>query len=231
MARSDEQIRTDVVNQLAWDSRVDASDVSVRVEEAAVTLSGSVPNATARRSAFTDAWAVRGVKSVNNKITVAPPSEAPVPSDETITTNAENALDWNAAIDATDIRVGAESGLVSLNGTVDAYWKKMEAADVVASLVGVIDVENELAVVPTEDTLDKTVAEDVVMALERDALINAENVTVEVENGTVTLSGTVTSWAARRAAYEAALYTTGVVDVRNLLSVLTEPESEPGQAG
>jgi len=134
-------------------------------------------------------------------------------------------------IRAREIDVTVANGMVTLEGTVEDTWQKWRAEDLVADLSGVILVENHLTVVPTESFVDQDIAEDIESALERNLYVVADDVTVEVENGTVTLSGTVTSWAARRAAYEAALYTTGVVDVRNLLSVLTETEEAAPPGG
>lgn len=41
MDRKDEEIKEEIVDQLVWDSRVDASDVSVRVTKGVVSLEGS----------------------------------------------------------------------------------------------------------------------------------------------------------------------------------------------
>jgi osmotically-inducible protein OsmY len=38
-----ETVKQDIVNQLAWNSRVDASDIAVTVDNFQVTLTGTVP--------------------------------------------------------------------------------------------------------------------------------------------------------------------------------------------
>ena len=78
---------------------------------------------------------------------------------------------------------------------------------------------NKLAVVPTESIKDERIAEDVVDAMDRNASANPEDVNVRVTDGVVTLTGTVTSWRAKTAAYDSALYTYGVVDVVDEINV------------
>ena len=50
--------------------------------------------------------------------------------------------------------------------------------------------------------------------------INVEDVDVTVSNGKVTLSGAVPSRVARLAAYRAALYTSGVTDIKDNIIVV-----------
>jgi osmotically-inducible protein OsmY len=51
--------------------------------------------------------------------------------------------------------------------------------------------------------------------------VYVEDVNVKVENGNVTLSGTVEDWQAKLAAYNAALYTAGVKEVNDNIQVQT----------
>ena len=43
MTPTDEDIKKDVVDELDWDSRIDASDIFVEVENGEVLLSGTAP--------------------------------------------------------------------------------------------------------------------------------------------------------------------------------------------
>jgi osmotically-inducible protein OsmY len=218
-SRTDEQIKADVVNELQWDARVDAAKVQVLVEDGTVTLTGKVPTASTRVAAATDAWAVLGVVNVENEMVVELPPEPPAPSGDSIRSTAEDMLVWNADLDASDVSVSFHAGTVTLVGTVPTHWGKDLAEELVGNVRGVLAVNNELAVVPTQDVLDEVVAENVVGALERSALVNAGQIDVTVSDGNVTLRGKVPSAAARFAAYRAASRTSSVKDVRNELLV------------
>jgi osmotically-inducible protein OsmY len=122
-------------------------------------------------------------------------------------------------IDSSKINVSVAGGVVTLGGTVDNYWKKIQAEEDAYGITGVIDVINELGVVPTEKLSDEVIARNIEAALERNFNVNVDNVTVKVSNGVVTLSGTVANWAAWRAAYNTAAYTSGVINVVDQLSI------------
>ncbi len=43
-AKSDEQIKDDVINELTWDQRLDSTNVKVQAKDGIVTLTGTVPH-------------------------------------------------------------------------------------------------------------------------------------------------------------------------------------------
>jgi osmotically-inducible protein OsmY len=227
MARADEHIKKDVVDQLVWDGRVNAADVTVEVQGGAVTLNGTVPTYRSRAAAETAARDIAGVIEVVNDLSVRYPGGVTLPTDPEIEEMVRTRLSWSPDVDTSKVDVEIEEARVTLDGSVNAYWKRLLAEDLVSHVRGVVSIDNRLAVVPTEDVVDETIAEDVVGALERSALVDAEDVTVSVESGIVRLSGTVPSWPAREAAYAAALYTAGVVDVRDELAVAEPAEVSP----
>jgi osmotically-inducible protein OsmY len=82
---------------------------------------------------------------------------------------------------------------------------------------------------------DTQIHRDVLEELRWDSRVDETEVGVEVDNGVVTLTGTVTSWAKRMAAQEAARRVSGVLDVANDIQVkvsgaLTRTDTEIAQA-
>jgi osmotically-inducible protein OsmY len=213
-----EKIKKQVVDQLYWDSRVDASDIEVEVEGGEVALTGDVPSYSARQAATSTVWSIDGVTAVDNQLSVEYPSTIGFPSDAEVRSNIESILLWNTEIDSSEIDISVQDHIVTLEGTVDSYWKKMRSADL-ADVTGVFEVVNKLAVVPTEDYVDEDIAGDVTDALERNLYVNVDDVTVKVKDGEVTLTGTVSSWTAYRSAEDSAFYTLGVRDVDNRLTI------------
>jgi osmotically-inducible protein OsmY len=69
-ARTAEEIRNDVKEQLAWDTRVDSSNIEVDVADATVILSGTVSDYTALRSVEEAARYTSGVLEVTNNLTI-----------------------------------------------------------------------------------------------------------------------------------------------------------------
>jgi osmotically-inducible protein OsmY len=219
MAADDEKIKADIVKQLYWDSRVEGSKINITVKEGVVVLGGVASSFLERKAAFEDAWSVPGVLSVENLIQVAAPTGTPRRGDREIKANVEGLLEWNSTLEDSKIEVSVDSSNVVLEGVVDGYWKKLYAEELAATTSGVVDVTNNLAVVPSKQVVDEAIAKDVTEALQRNAAVDADSVGVKVENGLVTLTGTVENWGAKTAAFFAALYTRGVVHVDDRLAV------------
>lgn len=217
MATNDEEIDKEVVDELYWDSSVSAADVAVTVRDGIVTLEGTVPSYRAKVTAGDDAYFVEGVIEVNNNLIVEYPTP---PSDSDIQSYVENALGWDTDLDLHKIRVTVQDGDVKLLGTVDAYWKKLTAESDASRVRGVRNIRNEIAIVPTNERQDEQIAKDVEEALRRKWLLNVNNIDVEVEHGSVTLSGDVPSRLALEEADEAAFFTDGVKEVDNRLAVV-----------
>ncbi len=219
MDRKDETIKKEVVDQLYWDNRVEADDISVVVENGEVILKGSVPTHGARSSAVTDTWMIDGVTNVEDQIDVELSTRAEIPTDAEIQENIQNILSWNTNIDILDIDISVEGGVVTLEGTVDEYWKKWKAVELASDINGVIDVLDEMTVVPTGSFIDKDIAETIRDAFDRNLYIDANDITVEVEHGKVTLTGVVPTNFVRSKAGDIASYTAGVIEVHNNLVV------------
>lgn len=73
--RSDERIKEDVCETLARNPRVDASDIEIKVEEACVTLSGTVESKEIKRAAEMAIENLSGVDDVRNELRVKKSSE------------------------------------------------------------------------------------------------------------------------------------------------------------
>lgn len=217
--RTNEDIKRDVTDSLYWDTRVDASEVTVEVKDGTVVLGGSVPTYRARNAAEEDARVIRDVAEVRNDIVVRYPPTVTVPTDTEIHDDIRNSLLLDPDIDDTGIEVSVDGGWVTLRGSVPALWQKDLVHDLVLVSRGVLGADDELAVVPTKTAVDVAIADDIVAEFERRFLIDPNDIDVTVVNGRVTLDGLVPDWRTRNAVYFAARYTLGVIDVVDNLVV------------
>jgi osmotically-inducible protein OsmY len=144
---------------------------------------------------------------------------APRPSDPDIKANVMNALQNLSGLDLQQVSVSAQNGHVTIEGSAPTFWTKDRAERLIALLPGILEIRNKLVVVPTHNILDESIAHSIAQAFERNGSIDTESILLTVENGIVTLSGIVPNWAARQAAYETALYTEGVIDIKDKLIV------------
>jgi osmotically-inducible protein OsmY len=184
-----------------------------------VTLSGEVPTYGDLTAAGNAAWRMEGVMDVIDNLTVTYSAPPALPSDADVQARANNILSWEPILDETEVSVTVANGIVTLEGSVDAYWKKAFAENRIGGIRGIVRIDNKLAVVPSKSVTDEAVAADLVAALDRDVLVDSEKITVAVNDGTVTLSGKVPDWSSRRSAEDDAMYTSGVIGIRNQLEI------------
>jgi osmotically-inducible protein OsmY len=212
----EEQLRLKIIDQLAWNPRLRNSDIQVTISGTKVRLTGIVPSLRARIEATEAAWSVWGVTAVANDLRVAPFVQL---VDPFIKHEVENSLEIDTYIDRNDITVSVQDGGVTLRGTVDELWKRQHVEERVAALRGVVEVTNELTIVPTLRPGDEKIAQDIMAAIRRSGMVAADDVNILVSYGKVTLTGTVPSYAAWRAARDAAWYTVGVSEVDDRLVI------------
>ena len=135
--------------------------------------------------------------------------------------HVENALDWEPSVDAADIGVSADDGVVTLRGTVRSYSEKSTAERVVLHVYGVKAIANDLVVrlASGAERTDTDIAHAAVSALKWNTAVPDDRITVTVKGGQVTLGGTVDWQYQKDAAGRAVGDLMGVTAVINLVTV------------
>jgi osmotically-inducible protein OsmY len=130
-------------------------------------------------------------------------------------------LAWDTRVDAARIGVTVTNGVVTLTGTVPSYAERLAAQEAAHRVAGVLDVANDLEVVPSGalTRTDTAIAQAVRHALEWDALVPDERIQSTVADGWVTLEGTVDYWHQRVDAERAVRNLAGVRGVTNRIVV------------
>jgi osmotically-inducible protein OsmY len=137
-------------------------------------------------------------------------------------------LTWEPSVDAAEIGVSAESGIVTLRGMVKSLPQKWAAEKAAQRVSGVKAVTDEIVVkLPGDGELSDTeIARAVVNALDWNASVPRGRVKVVVAHGWVTLEGTVQFHYERVAAEYAVRGLIGVKGVTDLISV-KPPQTSP----
>jgi osmotically-inducible protein OsmY len=147
--------------------------------------------------------------------------------DSDIKRDVEDELRWDPDIDATDIGVAVNNGVVTLTGFVRSYAQKTEAERDAKRVAGVVGVANDIEVrLPILDARpDPDIARDAVNTLKSELPYSAENIKVIVQDGSLTLEGTVEWNYARERAQNAVKRIRGVKRVMN--SIMVKPKVAP----
>lgn len=215
----EELIKQQIIDHLTWDASVNANDINVTVKNGKVELRGTVQNYTARLAAERNAFHVYGVEDVKNYLEIKFPATQSLPTDEEINENITRILSWNSHIDASEIVVKTHTNIVTLEGNVGSYWEKYMIGEIVNAVRGVLEVTNNITVRPKLETRDINIKNEIESAFERTNLINEDNIDVSVDTGMVILEGAVSNFFVKTQAHNIAMYTTGVVDVVDKLTV------------
>lgn len=130
-------------------------------------------------------------------------------------------LRWDPQVQEKDIAVAVREGVVTLSGKVDSYAQRIAAEHDVERVSGVQAIANEIEVTLPGDTQrsDTDIAHAAVNALKWDVEVPHEKIRVLVDDGLVTLEGTV-EWHFERAAAERSVrYLSGVRGVLNRIEI------------
>jgi osmotically-inducible protein OsmY len=216
IAKADE-IRNSVKAELAYDPRIDPTGITVKNMGGDVALNGTVPSYPQYLRAAEAARRVQGVTRVHNHLMVMLPLDS-YRDDVQLTTAANNALAQNVTLPKT-LEASASDGDVWLTGWVSHGTQRSDAEMTIAPLVGVRGISNDITVMhDTASTGDTT--ERVNEALQRYAWFDDDStIKVESQDGTITLSGQVTTWTEHDAAIQAAWMGQGVKEVRDQVLV------------
>jgi osmotically-inducible protein OsmY len=135
-------------------------------------------------------------------------------------------LEWEPSIDAADIGVTVENGIVRLVGHVPNFAQKGVAETAVKRVKGVRGYVEDLEIRPfAKSYTDEGIANAVANLLEWDVTIPKNAIKVKVDNGVVTLSGDV-HWAYQRMAAEQSIRRLqGVRGVANMIVIKPQAQA------
>jgi osmotically-inducible protein OsmY len=214
--KSDDQLQQDVIAELKWEPTINATEIGVEVKDGVVTLAGHVDSYAQKWNAERAALRVSGVTALAIEIEVKLPGPSKR-SDADIARSAENVLQWTASLPKESAKVMVENGWVTLSGEVSWGFQRDAAARAIRYLMDVTGVTNNILIKPKIST--SVVKSDIEAALKRRASADAKQISVEVNGGNVTLTGTVDSWAERQLATHSAWGAPGVRTVTDNITV------------
>lgn len=130
-------------------------------------------------------------------------------------------LKWDPQIQEKDVAVAVRGGVVTLSGQVDSYAQRIAAEQDVERVAGVQAIANDLTVKLPGETKrsDTEIAHAAVSALKWDVEVPDEKIKVLVDDGFVTLEGTVEWHFQRSAAERSVRYLSGVKGVLNRIEI------------
>lgn len=154
-------------------------------------------------------------------------------TDDRIESSFKNSYVYRTYLKEDSVATSAKEGIVTLTGTVAEESHKALAQATVASLPGVVRVDNQLATVAevAADSADTWIGRKVRLTLLFHRNVSSGKTTVAVKDGTVTLTGEASSMAQKELTSEYANDIEGVKLVKNEMTVAATPETVERTAG
>lgn len=228
-----------VSTAIATNRNLSPFSIDVEVEGDTAVLTGKVESDVEKDLAEQIAKDIDGIEKVDNQLTVGTEGDrskagertlAERMSDSATTATIKSKLLWNDSTEGLNIHVDTQSGLVILTGETDSAASKELAERLAEDTDGVRDVRNELQVTGEDATEAKgTVAEtaDDAGNVISDAWITSKvkssylfsrslsglDISVDTNNGKVTLEGSVDTEAEKGLAEQTAKNIRGVREV------------------
>jgi hyperosmotically inducible protein len=219
--RYDSQIQTSITEKLAHKNQF--GDVRSTVEDGIVTLSGTVDLYQRKLDAAKLARKTASVQGVRNLITVAGPNVPDEQLEQKLATKLryvrvgyDNTFDYFA--------LGVKDGVVTVEGQDRTGVGRDEALADIANMPGVKDVVSNISIEPTS-IFDDGIRVRTARAIYRDPVLSryaidpARSIRIIVDNGHVTLYGSVASSMDKQLAGIRANQVFGAFSVENKLVV------------
>ena len=212
----DNDLTANVSDELFWDPKVDNTAIAVSADGGKITLRGTVGSLREKREAQKAAQRVFGVSSVDNQLQVKLMNDDKR-ADAELRGDVLQALMLDSLVPAT-VDAKVDDGFVTLTGTAGWQYQRDEAEFVASNIVGTLDVFDEIELTyPTPNAGD--VQESIKKAFKRNAGLDADDLLISTDNGTVTVEGVVSSWAEHDEAIDAAWAAPGVISVQDEMTV------------
>ena len=214
--KTDTEIKTDVLSELKYDPSLKVTEIGVLVTDGIVTLNGYATSFDEKLAA------VHAVKRVAGVVAIADDIELHIPdanhrTDGEIAAAAAHKIEWATTIPKGTVEIVVRNGWIILEGEVEWWYQKNAAETVVRSISGVHGVSSSISIKPTDKIA--AVGMGIEAAIERNAMLDASKIRVEIVGSKVILHGTVRTLAQREEAERIAWAAQGVFSVEDHLAV------------
>lgn len=148
---------------------------------------------------------------------------------EQIQADVQNAIKWEPLLNAAEIGVAVNDGVVTLSGSVDSYAKKLEAENATKAVRGVKAIVEGIKIIFNDKYGKKTdndIAKEVLNAFVWHRDITNDTIQVKVEDGWVTLEGEQQWNYQREAAGVAIRNLTGIRGISNKITINPQPADD-----
>ena len=222
--KTDTEIKTDVLSELQYDPSLKVTEIGVLVKDGTVTLNGYATSFDEKLAAVHPVKRVAGVVAIADDIELHIP-DANHRTDGEIAAAAAHKIEWATTIPKGTVEIVVRNGWIILEGEVEWWYQKNAAETVVRSISGVHGVSSSISIKPTDKIaavgmgIEAAIVGVASPSENRNAMLDASKIRVEIVGSKVILHGTVRTLAQREEAERIAWAAQGVFSVEDHLAV------------
>jgi osmotically-inducible protein OsmY len=226
-ADTDSRIESSAAKSYVFKTYLKDDSIKTVSKDGAVTLTGTVAEASHKSLAENTVAGLPDVKSVNNQLTIKGENPAEH-SDAWITMKVKTALLFHRNVSATGTTVYTKDGIVTLQGVAGSMAQKELTTEYAKDIDNVKSVNNEMTIAKTPATADATIGDKIddasITAEVKTALLShhstsALKTSVSTTDGVVTLSGIAKNDAEKSLVTKLTSDIIGVTSVINNMTV------------
>jgi osmotically-inducible protein OsmY len=219
---TDSRIESSAAKSYVFKTYLKNDSIKTESKDGAVTLTGTVAEASHKSLAQDTVEGLPGVKSVDNRLKVKGESPAEH-SDTWISMKVKSALLFHRNVSASGTTVYVKDGIVTLQGEASSLAQKELTTEYAKDIDNVKEVKNEMTIAKTPAKPTETIGEKIddasITAQVKSSLLSHHSTSalktkVETTDGVVTLSGIAKNDA------EKSLVTKLVTDINGVTSVI-----------
>jgi hyperosmotically inducible periplasmic protein len=221
-SETDDRIEASAKKSYVFKTYLKDDAIKTESKNGAVTLSGTVAEASHKSLAENTVESLPGVKSVDNQLKIK--GEAPAEhSDTWIGMKVKSALAYHRNVRATKTDVNVRDGIVILSGEAASLAQKELTTEYAQDVEGVKEVKNQMTVAKTPAKADETMGEkidDASITAQVKSSLMAHRSTSALKTKIETTDGKVTIMGIAKNASEKSLVTKLAEDINGVTTVV-----------
>ena len=229
-SETDNRIESSAKKSYVFKTHLKDDSIKTESKNGAVTLTGTVSDASHKSLAENTVESLPGVISVDNRLKVKGESPAEH-SDGWIATKVKSALLFHRNVRATKTDVNVTDGVVTLSGEASSQAQKELTTEYAKDVEGVKEVKNEMTIAKTPTKPDETIGEKIddasITAQVKSSLMShrstsAMHTKVSTTDGVVTIGGIAKNEAEKSLVTKLATDINGVISVINKMTIAAQ---------
>jgi len=221
-ASTDSRIESSAANSYTFKNYLKDDSIKVDSKDGAVTLTGTVADASHKSLAENTVASLPGVTSVDNELLIN--GEQPAEhSDTWITMKVKTALLFHRNVSATGTTVYTKDGVVTLQGVASSMAEKELTTEYAKDVDNVKEVQNDMTIANVPATPDATIGDkvdDASITAEVKSSLLSHRSTSALHTGVTTTDGVVTLSGIAKNDAEKSLVTKLASDINGVTSVI-----------